>query len=75
MIEHMDNKRLVPAIILLSFFLAVGLGMLDRETQSLAHLFTAEWGNVVALILYTGIFATIGLIMLGTLWHFLERFV
>ena len=66
----MRNNRLIPAIILISFCLAIGLGMFDRETESLVHLFTAEWGNILALILYTGIFATIGLIMIGALRRF-----
>jgi hypothetical protein len=47
--------------------MAVTLGMLDYETESPIHLFTAEAGNLLALILYTSLI--FGLFM-GIRWVF-----
>jgi len=54
----MNNKSL---IVFCAFLLSIGLGMLDRETESLLHLLTAEPGNIVAILLYTLIFSLLGL--------------
>ncbi len=58
------TRRYIVIIILISFCLYVFLGMMDYETKSLIHLFTAEFGNVVALLLYTLVFSIIGMIIL-----------
>ncbi|MEM7247381.1 MAG: hypothetical protein AAF533_18720 [Acidobacteriota bacterium] len=56
----------------LSFLAAVGLGLLDHETQGLVHLFTAELGNLVGLAMYTGIFFVLGFpFVIG--WTLLRR--
>ena len=57
------NKIAYTAILLISFCLAVSIGMLDYETKSLTHLFTAELGNVVMLGLMTVVFSLIGCAM------------
>ena len=43
------NKIAYFVILLISFCVAVTVGMVDYETESLTHLFTAEWGNVITL--------------------------
>jgi len=47
-------------IVLISFCAAVGLGMADRETKSLVHLFTAETGNLVTIALITTVLSAVG---------------
>ena len=63
----MPRTRHLLMIGLISFACALALGMIDKETQSLWHLLTAEPGNIVALGLYTGLFSMIGV---GTLMAF-----
>ena len=43
-----------------SFCLAVFLGWIDRETESLVHLFTADGGNIVMLAILTICFSVMG---------------
>ncbi len=56
----MRGKLVYAAVVVVSFCLAVGLGMLDHEAKSLVHLFTAELGNFVALLIYTVAFSLVG---------------
>ena len=56
----MLNQKTILAIFAISFLLAVGCGLLDRETESILHLLTAEIGNLAALLIYTSIFSAIG---------------
>ena len=44
----------------LSFCLAVFIGWIDRETESLVHLFTADAGNIVMLAILTICFSVMG---------------
>ncbi|MEM8680180.1 MAG: hypothetical protein AAGF97_12600 [Planctomycetota bacterium] len=55
----MRNIGLV-AVPVLSLAIGIGLGMLDRETQSLNHLFTAEAGNLMAIALSGSVFSCLG---------------
>ena len=57
----MSKRKIVLVFVAVSFCLAVTLGLLDRESKSLVHLFTAEWGYVIALLIYTALFSAIGL--------------
>lgn len=63
----MSKRKIVLVVVAVSFCLAVTLGLLDRETRSLVHLFTAEWGNVIALLIYTVVFTAIGLSAIAVL--------
>ena len=51
----------VKIIILISFMVAVSLGLMDKETESLFHLFTAEAGNLVTLFLITVVLSIFGI--------------
>lgn len=62
----------IAYIIVVSFLISVGLGLADYETQSLWHLFTGDAGNLLALLMYTFIFSTIG-ITLFSLMHSLKK--
>ncbi len=54
------NKKTYFYLLVFSFLTAVCLGMMDYETESLWHLFTAEWGNILALLMYTVFFFFVG---------------
>lgn len=50
------NRKLITAFVV-SFALAVFLGMMDYETESLSHLFSIK-SNVIALFFYAVIFTS-----------------
>lgn len=58
----MLHRKTILAVVLVSFCLAVCCGFQDQETESIVHLFTAEIGNLVALVIFTAIFSAIGLV-------------
>ena len=47
-------------VVAASFLVAVATGYLDYETQSVVHLFTAEWGNIATLAILTFCFSAMG---------------
>jgi hypothetical protein len=61
----MKDPKTIRRLLLFSILAAIGLGMLDYETQSLWHLFTSDPGNIVALGFYTGSFMLLGLMGIG----------
>ena len=50
----------IVIVVFFSFCLAIGLGLLDRETESLWHLFTAEPGNLMMMLIFSIFFSGIG---------------
>lgn len=64
----MSSNRIYFFIVLVSFLVAVALGMADRETESLVHLFTAETGNLVTMGLITAVLSTV-----SAGWAFLSK--
>lgn len=62
----LQMKKILP-IILIAFGLSVFLGYIDHETESLYHLFTADFGNILAILFYTAIFTFIGIIVRGVI--------
>ena len=46
------KKYEIVIVVFFSFCLAIGLGLLDRETESLWHLFTAEPGNLMMMLIF-----------------------
>lgn len=61
----MNQQKQLLTLLLISFLAAVTLGMMDYETESLVHLFTSDPGNLVALLIYTGAFMLLGIMLLG----------
>jgi hypothetical protein len=61
----MKDPKTIRRLLLFSVLAAIGLGMLDYETESWWHLFTSDPGNIVALGLYTGAFMLLGLMGIG----------
>lgn len=61
----MNQQKQLLTLLLVSFLAAVTLGMMDYETESLVHLFTSDLGNLVALLIYTGAFMLLGMMLLG----------
>lgn len=61
----MKDPKTIRHLLLFSILAAIGLGMLDYETESLWHLFTSDPGNIVALGFYTGSFMLLGLMGIG----------
>jgi len=59
------KKYEIVIVVFFSVCLAIGLGLLDRETESLWHLFTAEPGNLVMMLIFSMFFSGIGL---GGMW-------
>jgi len=66
MTEQISNREIILRrhefflIVFLSFCLAVFFGWSDYETESLVHLFTADWGNIVMLAILTMFFSLVG---------------
>ncbi|MBX2873853.1 MAG: hypothetical protein KTR30_17190 [Saprospiraceae bacterium] len=61
----MNRQKELLSILLVSFLASIMLGMLDYETESLVHLLTSDPGNWIALLLYTGAFTLLGIMLLG----------
>lgn len=61
----MNQQKQLLTLLLISFLAAVTLGLMDYETESLVHLFTSDPGNLVALLIYTGAFMLLGIMLLG----------
>ena len=55
----MKNTKTHILILIASSSCAIILGLLDYETESIVHLFTAEPGNIIALLIYTLVFYVI----------------
>ena len=56
----MVRNIILIAVPVVSFALAIRWVMLDRETQSLNHLFTAAAGNLMAIALCGSVFTCLG---------------
>lgn len=60
----MKNKVGVGIIFLISLSLAIALGMMDYETESLWHLLTSDAGNIPTLLIFTLVFMGGGILIL-----------
>lgn len=61
----MNRQKELLTLLLVSFLASIMLGMMDYETESLVHLFTSDPGNWIALLIYTGVFMLLGIMLLG----------
>lgn len=61
----MNRQKELLTLLLVSFLASITLGMMDYETESLMHLFTSDPGNWIALLIYTGAFMLLGIMLLG----------
>lgn len=61
----MNRQKELLTLLLVSFLASIMLGMMDYETESLAHLLTSDPGNWIALLIYTGVFMLLGITLLG----------
>ncbi|NRB48590.1 MAG: hypothetical protein HRU41_13015 [Saprospiraceae bacterium] len=61
----MSRQKELLTLLLVSFLASIMLGMMDYETESLVHLFTSDPGNWIALLIYTGVFMLLGLMLLS----------
>ena len=61
----MNRQKELLILLLVSFLASIMLGMMDYETESLIHLFTSDPGNWMALLIYTGVFMLLGIMLLS----------